>query len=279
MAVRLGLDLAQQRMSWDELASRARFADDLGFDGIWGFDHFQPMYGDGVGECFEGMTTLAALGGITERVRLGLLVTGVTYRHPSVFAAEAMTIDQSTHGRLELSLGAAWWDPEHHQLGIPFPATSERIERLDEALTIVKGLMTTPGFTFEGRHFQLRDATVFPPPVQRPHPPIWIGASGERKMLPLVARHADVWHCFGDVAELSRKAEILDDLATGFGREPGAILRAGSLSISEPWPEVRANAQALRDAGLGYLVVGWPTEGRSRLEEFWTTVAPDLLAD
>ena len=124
--MRFGLDIAQQRMPWDEVVRRVRFAEDLGFDGAWGFDHFQPMYGDGPGEAFEGMTTLAALAGVTSRIRLGLLVTGVTYRHPSVFAAQAITIDHASHGRLELSLGAAWFEKEHPELGIPFPSTPAR---------------------------------------------------------------------------------------------------------------------------------------------------------
>ena len=106
--MRFGLDVAQQRMPWDEIVARVQLAEDLGFDGAWGFDHFQPMYGEGQGETFEGMTTLAALAGLTSRIRLGLLVTGVTYRHPSVFAAQALTIDHASHGRLELSLGSAW---------------------------------------------------------------------------------------------------------------------------------------------------------------------------
>src|SRR5689334_24522006 len=102
--MRFGLDIAQQRMSWEENVSRVRLAEALGFDGVWGFDHFQPMYGQGPGEVFEGMTTLAALASITSRVRLGLLVTGVTYRRPSVFAAQALTIDHASSGRLELTL-------------------------------------------------------------------------------------------------------------------------------------------------------------------------------
>ena len=119
--VRFGLDVAQQRMPWDELVGRVQFAEDLGFDGAWGFDHFQPMYGEGPGECFEGNTTLAALSGHTERARLGLLVTGMTYRHPAGFAAEAITIEHASGGRLELAYGAAWFDKEHTQLGITFP--------------------------------------------------------------------------------------------------------------------------------------------------------------
>src|SRR5882762_3722157 len=109
-SMRFGLDVAAQRMEWDEVVRRTQFAEDLGFDGVWGFDHFQPMYGDGPGECFEGMTTLAALASATSRIRLGLLVTGITYRHPSVLALEAITIDHASHGRLELALGAAWFD-------------------------------------------------------------------------------------------------------------------------------------------------------------------------
>src|SRR5688500_6772545 len=128
--MRFGLDVAQQRMPWDELVSRVRFAEDLGFDGAWGFDHFQPMYGDGPGETFDGMTTLAALAGLTSTIRLGLLVAGVTYRHPSVLAAQALTIDHASAGRLELSLGAAWLDKEHHGLGLPLPSTSERFDLL-----------------------------------------------------------------------------------------------------------------------------------------------------
>src|SRR5271157_4365703 len=116
--MRLGLDVAQQRMEFDELVGRVRLAEELGFDGAWGFDHFVPMYGDGPGNCFEGMTTLAALAGATDRIRLGLLVTGVTYRHPSVLAAQAVTIDHASGGRLELALGAAWFEAEHRQLGI-----------------------------------------------------------------------------------------------------------------------------------------------------------------
>src|SRR4029079_15024464 len=140
--MRFGLDLAQQRMSWDELVSRVQFAEDLGFDGAWGFDRLEPMYGDGPGETFEGMTTLAALAGVTSRIRLGLLVTGVTYRHPAVFASQAFTVDHASHGRLELALGAAWFDKEHTELGIPFPSTGERFDLLEDALEITKRLLT-----------------------------------------------------------------------------------------------------------------------------------------
>src|SRR6476619_1372476 len=164
--MRFGLDVAQQRMPWDELVRRVRLAEDLGFDGVWGFDHFKPMYGEGPGETFEGMTTLAALAGVTSRIRLGLLVTGVTYRHPSVLAAQAITIDHASHGRLDLSLGAAWFDKEHDALGIPFPSTSERFDLLEDALEIVTRLSTGNVVYYGGTQVSLRDAQLRPPTVQ-----------------------------------------------------------------------------------------------------------------
>ncbi len=140
--MRFGLDVAQQRLEWGEVVSRTRFAEDLGFDGAWGFDHFQPMYGEGEGNCFEGMTTLAALAASTSTIRLGLLVAGATYRHPAVFAAQAVTIDHASGGRLELSLGAAWFEAEHRALGIDFPPTPERFDRLEDSIEIVTRLMS-----------------------------------------------------------------------------------------------------------------------------------------
>ena len=266
--MRFGLDIAQQRMPWSEVVDRARFAEALGFDGVWGFDHFQPMYGEGPGECFEGHTTLAALSGVTDRVRLGLLVAGMTYRHPAVFAAEAITIDHASGGRLELSYGAAWFDKEHTELGIPFPALKDRVDAFEEAVQIVCGLLTTDGFTFEGKHHSAKDATLRPRPVQDPHPPIWIGASGERRMMPIAARYADVWHCFGPVEHLSTKSQRLSEMAEAADRDPAEIQRAGSLSLEEDVATLARQIDDWRGAGFDYLVCGWPAGGRAQVEEF-----------
>jgi len=266
--MRFGLDIAQQRMPWSESADRARFADGLGFDGIWGFDHFQPMYGDGPGECFEGMTTLAAWSGITERARLGLLVTGMTYRHPSVFAAEAITIDHASAGRLELSYGAAWFDKEHHELGIPFPELRARVDAFEEAVQIVRGLLTTDHFTFEGRYYSTTDATLHPRPVQQPHPPIWIGASGEKRMMPIAARYADVWHSFGPASVLGPKSQRLSAMAEAAGRDPATLSRAASVSLEDPLDDIARSVQEWSEAGFEYLVCGWPPGGRAQVEAF-----------
>jgi F420-dependent oxidoreductase-like protein len=266
--MRFGLDIAQQRLPWSEVAGRARFADELGFDGVWGFDHFQPMYGEGPGACFEGNTTLAALSGITERVRLGLLVTGMTYRHPAVFAAEAITIDHASGGRLELSYGAAWFDREHTELGIPFPELKDRVDAFEEAVQIVRGLLTTDNFSFEGRHYTVANATLLPRPVQQPHPPIWIGASGERRMMPIAARYADAWHCFGSVEQLSEKSQRLSAMADAVGRDPATIARAASLSLEDSPDVLARNVDAWSAAGFDYLICGWPPEGRAPVEKF-----------
>jgi alkanesulfonate monooxygenase SsuD/methylene tetrahydromethanopterin reductase-like flavin-dependent oxidoreductase (luciferase family) len=274
--MRFGLDIAQQRMPWDEVVRRVQLAEGLGFDGAWGFDHFKPMYGDGPGETFEGMTTLAALAGATSRIRLGLLVTGMTYRHPSVFAAQGLTVDHASHGRLELSFGAAWFDQEHHELGIPFPPTPQRFDLLEDALEITTRLYTGEVVSYEGKVVSLKDAQMRPVPVQQPHPPIWIGGSGPRRTLPLVARYADVWHTWGSPSSLADANARVDELAAEAGRDPADIVRASSLSLDD-LDTARKHAEKWRDAGCGYLVCGWPGAGESQVEAFARDVMPDLI--
>ncbi len=274
--MRFGLDVAQQRMPWDEVVSRVQFAEDLGFDGAWGFDHFEPMYGEGPGEIFDGMTTLAALAGATSRIRLGLLVAGVTYRHPSVFAAQALTIDHASHGRLELSLGAAWHDKEHTEFGMPFPATPIRFDLLEDALEIVQRLFTGETVSYEGKVVSLKDAQMRPTPVQTPHPPIWIGGSGPKRTLPLVAKYADVWHTWGTPSSLVEANARVDELAAEAGRDSASIMRARSLSLDD-LDTARKHAAKWRDSGAGYLVCGWPGGGRSQIEAFARDVMPEFV--
>src|SRR5262249_4573102 len=202
----------------------------------------------------------AGLAALTTRIRLGLLVSGVTYRHPSVFATQALTVDHASHGRLELSLGAAWFDKEHHELGIPFPPTRERFALLEDALEIVTRLFTGDVVTYEGHVVSLRDAQLQPVPVQQPHPPIWIGGRGPRPTPPLVAKYADVWPYFGTPNSLRDSSERIDQLAIEAGRDPSDILRAGSFSLDDI-ETASKHATKWRDAGYGYLVCGWPAAG------------------
>ncbi len=275
--MRYGLDIAQHQLTVDELFDRARLAEDAGLDGVWVFDHFKALYGNPAGPCLESWTLLAALARETKRLRLGTLVTGMTHRHPSVLATEVVTVDHLSGGRVECAIGAAWNEPEHKELGIPFPTVGDRMDRLEEGVQVLKRLFTEDDVTFDGVHIRLEHATYRPRPVQRPHPPIWIGGSGEKRLLPIAGRHADVWHGWADDAdELARQNAIVDRAAEEAGRDPGAILRASSLSISEPWDEVRRTCEWMREGRISYLVIEWPSEGRARLEEFLEQVLPSL---
>jgi len=274
--MRVDLSCDQHQLTWDQLLERVRFAEQAGFTGAWVFDHFKVLYGPPDGPCFEAWTLLAALAAATTTIRLGPLVTGVTYRHPSVLAAEAVTVDHVSGGRLDFGIGAAWFGDEHEELGIDFPRPGERLARLDEALHVITALMTEDQATFTGRYYRLAGARYRPLPVQRPHPPFWVGGGGERRLLPIAARYADVWHGFGSVRELARKSQLLDQLCEEAGRDPAAVGRSTSVSLSEPWDEVRRRADDLRQAGFSILIADWPTEGQARVEEFVAAVLPEL---
>jgi F420-dependent oxidoreductase-like protein len=275
--MRFGLDVAQHQLSWDEIVARARLAEDAGFDGVWAFDHFKALYGDPKGPALEGWTVLAGLARETRRVRLGTLVTGMTHRQPSVLAAQVVTVDHLSGGRVECAVGAAWNEQEHRELGIAFPPAGERMDRLEEGVEAMRLLFSEDDVTFTGRYVRLEHATYRPRPIQRPHPPIWIGGTGRRRLLPIAGRQADVWHGWADDAEeLRSMMAIVDRAAEEAGRDPRSILRASSLSISEPWDEVRRSYEWMAACGVGYLVVEWPSEGQGRLETFIGDVMPGL---
>jgi alkanesulfonate monooxygenase SsuD/methylene tetrahydromethanopterin reductase-like flavin-dependent oxidoreductase (luciferase family) len=191
-------------------------------------------------------------------------------------AAEAVTVDHVSGGRLEIALGAAWDEQEHRRLGIEFPGAAERTERLEEAAQVIRLLMTEDDVSFEGRYYRLDHATYRPRPVQRPHPPIWIGAGGDRVTIPIAARHADVWHCFSPFEELPGKIRVFERHAAAAGRDPSFIARATDLPIDRPWDDLIERAEALKELGFDYLVVPWPSEGRPAVEAFASNVMPAL---
>lgn len=273
--MRFGLDVSQHQLTFTELLDRVRYAETAGFEGAWIFDHFTPLYGEPAGPCLEAWTLLSALAAATERIRLGALVTGITHRHPSVLTTEIVTVDHVSNGRLECGLGAAWNVDEHRSLGIPFPPTRERMERLEEAIEVVRLLTSGEKVSFSGRYYQLDQARYRPLPVQKPHPPIWIGANGMKRGLPLVGRQADAWH--GWSRNYDEKWEVVRRAAEKAGRDPDGILRSSSLSLSVPWDDVRRDYERLQRSGVQYLVVGWPSEGRAHLEEFVDKVMPTLV--
>ncbi len=202
-------------------------------------------------------------------------MTGVTYRHPSLLAAQALTVDHASArparavARRGVVRGGA------RPLGIPFPTTSERFDLLEDTLEIVSRLFSGETVSYEGRRVSLHDARMRPLPVQRPHPPIWIGGTGPRRTIPLVARYADVWHSWGTPNSLRETNALLDKLAAEAGRDPSAIMRAGSLSLDDT-ETARRHAAKWRDAGYGYLVCGWPEAGPSQVEAFARHVLPEF---
>jgi F420-dependent oxidoreductase-like protein len=272
--VEFGIDIAQQQLTWPQLRDRARFAEDAEFDGLWLFDHFKTMYADPLGPCMEAWTLLAALATATTRIRLGTMVTGMTYRHPSMLAMEAVTVDHLSDGRLELAVGAGWFEEEHRELGFDFPSVRSRAERLAEGVQVMRLLMTQDAVSFSGKHVQLQSATFRPRPVQQPHPPIWIGANGEQLMLPIVARHADVWHAWAEPSSYRRKSQLLDRLAEEAGRNPADIRRAASISLEAADDDIRRRIEEFGGIDVSYIYAGWPAQGESRIKEFAHRIMP-----
>ena len=218
--MRFAFTAAQSNCTWAELAGLWDVADQLDvFSTGWVYDHFYPLRTGPEEPTLEGWTCLAMLLARTSRLRGGVMVTGIPYRHPAVLANMAVTVDIASSGRLELGVGAGWFEPECEAYGIELGSITQRFDRLEEALTVIRSLLTQPTTTFDGHYYRLRDAWCEPKSVQRPHPPIVLGGKGERRLLPLVARHADHWNYSGeDPEEFRRLRARLSELCEAEGR-------------------------------------------------------------
>jgi F420-dependent oxidoreductase-like protein len=247
--LRFGLKLSGQDTTIAALRTVWRIADESGFDHVWDFDHLASIGDGGLDRpIYEGWTLQAAMAQATKRVRIGCLVTGNTYRNPALLAKEAVTVDHLSGGRLEFGIGAAWAEIEHQMFG--FDGLDHRVGRLSESLRIIKSLFTEERTSFEGRYYQLKDAIANPKPIQKPHPPFWIGASGP-STLRLVARHADVWNIAGgDPGRVKELTPMLEDACGAVGRNPSEIRR----SIQFGWDG--ADRQVLLELCAQYLELG-----------------------
>jgi F420-dependent oxidoreductase-like protein len=207
----------------------------------------------------EGYTSLGFLAGQTSRIELGLLVTGVTYRHPGLLAKIVTTLDVLSQGRAMLGLGAAWYEREHRGLGVPYPSTKERFERLEETLLIVKQAWTGGG-TFEGTHYRLEELTLVPQPLQPGGPRILVGGTGERKTLRLVAQYADACNLFATgVDEVGHKLQVLRGHCDDAGRDFGSVTKTITGSLNRPLDDVDAwlaTMQEYADLGISQVWVG-----------------------
>lgn len=229
---RFSIQVGQQFAAWDEIVRIWQRAEQLGYDGAFTYDHFMAVMMDPWDPCLEAWTTLAALAVHTHRLRLGVLVTGNTYRHPAVLAKIATTLDIVSGGRLDFGIGSGWFEAEHTAFGIPFQTAATRCRMLDEALTVIRSLWTERTTTFAGRYYALREAIAEPKPAQQPYPPILVAASGERRMLRIVARHADAWNGFGSPVVFRHKIAVLAEHCRAEGRDLAAIEKSVLLPAS-----------------------------------------------
>jgi F420-dependent oxidoreductase-like protein len=257
-AVRFDIKTSPQFVGYEDMLRVWREADELpAIGGAWLFDHFMPLGPDQTGPIFEGWTLLAAYAALTERLRLGIMVTGNTYRHPAVLANMAVTVDHVSKGRLDFGIGAGWFEFEHRAYGIPYPSTGQRIRRLGEACEVIRLLWTEKAPSFDGRYYHLENAYCEPKPVQKPYPHIVIGGGGEQLTLPIVAWYADIWNfAGGDVDTFRHKNEVIDRHCAENGRDPAEIVRSVQLRVSydDPGP-TREEARAFVDAGARHVLL------------------------
>lgn len=260
--------------SFQEMKELGEHIEQTGWDGMWFADHFMPNAEDTNVPWPEAWTTLAAMASVIPRIRMGTLVSGNTYRHPAVLAKMAATVDQLSGGRLVLGLGSGWQENEHSQYGIPFYTINGRLRRLDEACQVIKSLFTEKSATFDGKYYQLNEASLEPKPQ---NVPLLIGGGGEKITLNITAKYADEWNVWGTVDTMVHKMSVLDRHCENVGRNPSDIQRSavalmylsddegyikkikerasGQSIIAGNVNEVRDIVAAYQEAGVNELIV------------------------
>ena len=259
MTIAIGLQVWASRVSWADLMAAGSSIDSLGFETLWANDHFVPALGPEAvvgpveGPVFEGWSVLSGWAAATSRVRLGCLVSGVGYRNPGLLVRMATALDHASGGRAALGIGAGWHEREHRMLGFAYPQLGQRLDRLEEAAAICRGLLDGQRVTFEGTWFEMRDAVNDPAPIQA-RLPLVVGGSGKKRTLRIVARYADWWNADGDdPAAFAALNAILDEHCAAVGRDPASIRR----TIGQPPP-------AHPPVGPGKRARTWPRSSSRR---------------
>jgi F420-dependent oxidoreductase-like protein len=272
----VGVQLPGHRAIWAQYAEAVGVVEELGFGSIWNFDHMLAPSGPEDAACFDTLTTLSALALMTRRVRIGVLVSGVTYRDPATLAKACAQVDEMSGGRLEFSLGAAWAEREFHAFGLDFPPLAERYARLEEAIQIIKLLWSQERTTFEGRYYRVNDAPCAPKPVQRPFPPITIGGSGLGS-LRVAARHATRLNVVGSPERCADAFARLTRCCEEIGRDVEEIELSvhPSIAVAPTTDQAEALAQRIAAAQgqtLGPDRAGWifgsPPEAIAKLRRY-----------
>jgi F420-dependent oxidoreductase-like protein len=271
--------VTDQNQPWPTLVERWQLFEALGFDSAWDCDHLiQPSRPNG--PYFEAWTLLAGLAARTERIRLGVLVSSNTFRHPAVLAKEAVTVDHISGGRLDIGLGAGWYEPEHARFGIDFPAAPLLVDRFREAVESIDGLLRDEITTYMGKHYQLNEAPSRPRPVQQPRPPLML-AGHRPRMLRIIARYADTWNSFGTVDEMRERNALLDDACATLGRDPKGIVRSlygwAAMMPADPWASPDAFEDMVgryAEAGVQEFLIDQPRDDQQDVLE---RVAGELI--
>ena len=269
-----GLQLHPQYTTWDEMRDAALLAEQSGWDVLMTWDHFVPLMGDVTGPNLEGWQVLAAFGAITKTPKIGMLVTGNTYRHPAVLANMASTLDNITNGRAVLGIGAAWNEHEHRMYGIDFDTPAIRLAKLRESTRIIRGLLDKGNVTYEGKYYKLENATLGTRPIQK-RVPILIGGGGEQVTLKITARYADWWHGFGTPEIIKHKLEVLKKHCADVGRDfneiaptagGGILVRDDLNTVDKRMREVAARNKV--EAPTRPALLGKPDDIAKRLLEY-----------
>jgi F420-dependent oxidoreductase-like protein len=274
--IRFGIQTGQQNIAWDDMLALWQKADGWGYDSLWNFDHFYPIFTNPDGPCFEGWTTLAALAQATKRARIGTLVNGNTYRNPCLTAKMAASLDHVSHGRLNLGIGAGWFEMEHTAFGIDFMTVPKRLQALDEACQIIRGMLTQERTTVHGKHYTVTDAMGLPRPVQQPHPPIMIGGTGEKVLLRIVAKHADMWNASGPADFMEKKIAIIRQHAEKLDRDADRIEKTVMMPLCyrnkdrEGFVQglIAAMRQTTPEAARGQIMIGEKQECLDTVERY-----------
>lgn len=256
--LRFGIKTAPQNTTYEDMLRVWLEADMLPiFEHAWLFDHFMPLGVDHTGPCLEGWTLLGAFAALTRRLRVGLMVTGNTYRHPAVLANMGATVDIISHGRLDFGIGAGWNEIEHTAYGIPLYTPAERIRRLGEACEVVRRMWTETAPDFDGHYYQLKNAYCEPKPIQKPYPPFVIGGGGEKFTLRVAAQYANIWNfAGGGVEDFRHKSEVLDNHCAAIGRDPATIERSVQFLINlNDLSQTRDTLRSFIEAGATHLIL------------------------
>jgi F420-dependent oxidoreductase-like protein len=273
----------------DSIKKLAITAENNSFDSFWVMDHFHQigMIGKPEDPMLEGWTTLSLLAGLTSKIKLGTLVTGIVYRYPAILAKIAATLDVLSKGRLFMGLGAAWNEEESHAYGINFPPTAERLSRLEEAIQIIRKMWTEePSASFNGKYYQIDKAFCNPKPIQKPSPSILIGGSGEKKTLKIVAKYADACNLFGSPETVKRKLNILKEHCHSVGSNYNSILKTklGVIMIDDDKRVAEKKAKQMfkgmpEDQIKEFVIFGTPEDVLRQIELFEQAGIQYLIVD